>query len=77
VATPVARNVNEALVAPMVGLAESAFDGILKSGGRFCVGAFVRNLALVAVKMFSHLINFIETFINVLLSMRFEKIMLQ
>jgi hypothetical protein len=28
----------------------------LESGGRFCVGAFGRNLASVAVKMFSHLI---------------------
>jgi hypothetical protein len=32
----VARNSNEA----MLGLAEAAFDGILESGGRFCVGAF-------------------------------------
>jgi hypothetical protein len=35
------------------GLAESALDGSLESGGRFCVGAFGRNLAPVAVKMFS------------------------
>jgi hypothetical protein len=30
--------------------------GILESGGRFSVGAFGRNLASVAVKMFSHII---------------------
>jgi hypothetical protein len=40
------------------GLAESAFGGSLESGGRFCVPAFGRNLASVAVKMFSHLIYF-------------------
>jgi hypothetical protein len=44
------------------GLAESAFDGSLGSGGRFCVGAFARNLASVAVKMFSHLIYFVKKF---------------
>jgi hypothetical protein len=44
------------------GLAESAFGGSLGSGGRFCVGAFGRNLASVAVKMFSHLIQFIKNF---------------
>jgi hypothetical protein len=38
----------------------SAFGGSLKSGGRFCIGAFGRNLASVAVKMFSHFINFIK-----------------
>jgi hypothetical protein len=32
--------------------------GSLESGGRFCVGAFGRNLASVAVKMFSHFIYF-------------------
>jgi hypothetical protein len=37
-------------------LAESAFGGSLESGCRFCVVAFGRNLALLAVKMFSHLI---------------------
>jgi hypothetical protein len=30
------------------------------SGGRFCVGAFGRNLALVAVKMFSLIIYFVN-----------------
>jgi hypothetical protein len=44
------------------GLAESAFGGSLESGGRFCVGAFGRNLASVAVKMFSHSIYFIKKF---------------
>jgi hypothetical protein len=42
------------------GLTESAFGGNLESGGRFCVGAFGRNLASVAVMMFSHLIYFIK-----------------
>jgi hypothetical protein len=32
----------------------------LESGRRFCVGAFDKNLASVAVKMFSHLIYFIK-----------------
>jgi hypothetical protein len=34
----------------------------VESGGRFCVGAFGRNLVSVAVKMFSHLIYFKKTF---------------
>jgi hypothetical protein len=34
----------------------------IESGGRFCVGAFGRNLASVAVKMFSHLIYLIKKF---------------
>jgi hypothetical protein len=38
------------------------FGGILESGGRFCVRAFGRNMASVAVKMFSHLIQFIKKF---------------
>jgi hypothetical protein len=33
---------------------------ILDSGGRFCVGPFGRNLAAVAVKMFSQLIYFMK-----------------
>jgi hypothetical protein len=45
-------------------LAESAFGGSLDSGGRFCVGAFGRNTASVAVKMFSQLIYFIKQFYN-------------
>jgi hypothetical protein len=32
----------------------------LKSGSRFCAGVFGRNLAPVAMKMFSHLIHFIK-----------------
>jgi hypothetical protein len=39
VATPVARNTNEAKMAFWYGLAESAFSGSMESGGRFCVGA--------------------------------------
>jgi hypothetical protein len=50
-----ARNSKEAMVAPMGDLAEPAFGVSLESGGRFCVGAFGRNLASVA-PMFSHLI---------------------
>jgi hypothetical protein len=53
VATLVARNTNEAMVAPMVG---SAFGGSLESSGQFCVGALGGNVASVAVKMFPHLI---------------------
>jgi hypothetical protein len=52
VATLAAKNTNEAAVAPMVG-----FGGSLESGGRFCVGAFGGNLALVAVKVFSCLVQ--------------------
>jgi hypothetical protein len=47
VATLGARNVNEAMVALWWGLKESAFG---------------RNLASVAVKMFSHVTNFIKKF---------------
>jgi hypothetical protein len=66
VATLVAINANEAMVAPVV---ESAFGGSLESGGRFRVGAFGRNLASVTVKMFPR--------VHFVLSMRFTKIMLQ
>jgi hypothetical protein len=52
------------------GLAESAFGGSLESGGRFCVDAFGRNLASVAVKMFSHLIKFLRNLTNFVLSIR-------
>jgi hypothetical protein len=45
------KNVNEAMVTPVMGS-----GGSLDLGGRFCVGVFDRNLASVAVKMFSHLI---------------------
>jgi hypothetical protein len=34
----------------------------LKSGSRFCVSAFGRNLASVAVKIFTHFIYFIKKF---------------
>jgi hypothetical protein len=44
------------------GLAESGRN--LESSGRFCVGVFGRNLALVAVKMFSRLIFFIKKFLK-------------
>jgi hypothetical protein len=50
------------MVAPMVGYGKDAFVGSLESGGRFCVGAFDRNLASVTVKMFSHFIYFIKKF---------------
>jgi hypothetical protein len=48
VATLVTRNVGDATVARMVGPGKS-----LESGGRFCIGAFGRNLSLV-MKIFSH-----------------------
>jgi hypothetical protein len=44
------------------GVAESVFGGSLESGFWFCVAAFDRNLASVAVKVFSHLIYFIKIF---------------
>jgi hypothetical protein len=54
-------------------------DASLKSGGRFCVGAFGKNVVLVAVKMFSHLIHRIlkRIVISVVLSIPFEKLMLE
>jgi hypothetical protein len=51
-ATLVARNTKEAVVGS---------DGSLKPGGLFCVCAFGRNLALVAMKTFSDLIYFMKT----------------
>jgi hypothetical protein len=57
--TVVTRNTNYVKVA-LWGVAESAFGGSLESGGRFCVGAFGRNVASVAVNMFSCLIYFIR-----------------
>jgi hypothetical protein len=59
VATLVARNANEAMVEPVV---ESAFGGSLESGGWFCVGAFGRNLASVAMKILSHFIYLKKAF---------------
>jgi hypothetical protein len=48
VATLVARNANlQAMVTPMVGL-----GGGLQTGGWFCDGAFGRNMASIAAKMF-------------------------
>jgi hypothetical protein len=41
-ATLVARNVNEAMVAPMVGSDGVCGGGSLESGGRFCVGKLGR-----------------------------------
>jgi hypothetical protein len=51
VATLVKRNLNEAVVTSVV---ESAFGGSMESGGKFCVDAFDRSLASVAVKKFLH-----------------------
>jgi hypothetical protein len=63
VATLVARNANEATVAPMVGSGGvCVWRESVESGGRFCVGAFGRNLASVVVKSFSGLIYFIKKF---------------
>jgi hypothetical protein len=47
-----AENANETVVAPVVGLAESAFGGNLESGGRLCVDSFGRNVTSVAVRIF-------------------------
>jgi hypothetical protein len=55
VATLGARNANKAMVAPVWDLSESAVCS-LESGGLFRVGVFGRNLASVAVKMFTRLI---------------------
>jgi hypothetical protein len=76
VASLVARNANEAVVAPRWDLAESVFGGSQESVGRFCIGAFGRKLASVAVKTFSHLILF-KNVINVVLSEQFAKIKLK
>jgi hypothetical protein len=62
VATLAARNVTRLWRRLWWGLAESAFGGNLEADGQFCVGAFGRNLASVAVKMFPRLIYFIKTF---------------
>jgi hypothetical protein len=49
VANLAARNTDKAVV-------ESAFCRSVELGSQFCVGAFGRNLASVAVRMFSYLI---------------------
>jgi hypothetical protein len=41
-----------------LGLAVSEFGGSLESGGRYYFGEFSKNLPSVAVKVFSHLIDF-------------------
>jgi hypothetical protein len=48
-----------------------------ESSGRFCVGAFGGNLALVAVKMFSHLNEFKKTFYKLSTFNAFARTMLQ
>jgi hypothetical protein len=55
VASLVASNVNEVIVAHVAAPACG-----LESGGRLYFGASGRNLASVALKMFSHLIYFIK-----------------
>jgi hypothetical protein len=67
-----ARNAKKTTVAPMV-----ASGWSLESGGRFCVGAFGRDLASVTVKMSACLICFLRNFANVVLSMIFARIMPQ
>jgi hypothetical protein len=59
VATLVARNENAAMVAPMMG---SGGVCVRRESGisRFCFGAFGRNLASVAVKIFFTLFYFIK-----------------
>jgi hypothetical protein len=63
------KKCKEDAVAPMV-----ASGWSLESDGRFCVG---RDLASVTVKMLAYLICFLRTFINVVLSMIFARIMPQ
>jgi hypothetical protein len=63
VATLVARNANEDMVAPMVGVCRILrLAGVWSQVVVFCVGAFDRNLTSVAVKMFSHLIYLKKAF---------------
>jgi hypothetical protein len=65
-------------MAPMVGAGGVCVWLSLESGGRFCVGAFSRNLVpSVTVKMFPRLIYFIKTFMNDEHSVRFAKTMLK
>jgi hypothetical protein len=51
----------------------------MESGCPLCVGAFVRKLALIAGKMCSRVIYFIQTFYksSTILSMRFTKAVLE
>jgi hypothetical protein len=77
VTTLVARNTNEAVVAPIMGSGGVCVwreSGIRRS---VCVAAFGRKFASIVVKVFSHLIYSQYNFINVVLSTRFTKIMLQ
>jgi hypothetical protein len=67
------NNANKTMVVPMMGSGECAFGGSMESDGWFCAGASDRNLASVTMKMFSHLLYFI----NFLLSIQFAKILLQ
>jgi hypothetical protein len=62
VVTLIAWNANEAVMVPMVGSSEVYVwqESSPESGCQFCVGAFGRNLASVAIKMFSYLIYFQE-----------------
>jgi hypothetical protein len=69
VAFLVSRSANVAVVVLMA-VAESASGGILESGGRFYVTALGRNLASVAMKIFSFLIYFIQKFYTFLFPSR-------
>jgi hypothetical protein len=74
-ATLVTRDINEA----KMGFGNSAFGESLESGGRFCVGAFGRNLASVAVKLFARLLYAVKKLdsLSCTLSVRFTERMLQ
>jgi hypothetical protein len=52
VAAVVTKNEKESVMASRVWSTGICFGGSLESGGRFCVGAFRSNLALVDVKIF-------------------------
>jgi hypothetical protein len=56
VASLVARYANEAVVGT------GRVCGSLESGGQFCIGTFVRDLASVAMNRFSYFIYFIKEF---------------
>jgi hypothetical protein len=62
VGTPVLRNANANMWHLWWVLAECAFRKSLDSGGLFFVGAFARNMASVALKVFSRLCCFKKKF---------------
>jgi hypothetical protein len=70
VATLIAKNANEAVVAPMAGSGGVCVWQKFESGGRLFVDAFGSN-------MFSRLTFLVKKFYKYLISMRFAKTMLE